>query len=201
MPTGPKQSQSDTGPDDKCTDDISYHGLIVYTIVFVIAPLCVACASCLIILGKYYPVNAECLQPWSPPPPSPIPPAALKTPNSPKNRAFPSPVGQCYTTLNVRTVTPVIPSRTQPASFVHNPPVVMVSGLARKRRGWGGNGAFGFTAFVMRALPRARQRSKEQLGVKRRQAGTSRKDKDDSKDIRLKWKHSQILEKEWKILW
>lgn len=40
-------------------------------------------------------------------------------------------------------------------------------------RARGGNGAFGFTAFVMRALPRARQRSKEQLGVKRRQDGTA----------------------------
>lgn len=63
MPTGPKQRQSDVGPDDKCTDDIAYHGLIVYTVVFVIAPLRVACVSRLIILGKYYPVNAECLQP------------------------------------------------------------------------------------------------------------------------------------------
>lgn len=64
----------------------------------------------------------------------------------------------------------------------------------------GGNGAVGFTAFVMRALPRTHQRSKEQLGVKRRQDGTSCKDEDDGKDVGLKWKHSQILEKEWEIL-
>lgn len=95
----------------------------------------------------------------------------------------------------MRTVTPVIPSGTQPASFAHNPPVVMVSGLARKRIGWGGNGAFGFPAFVMRALQRAHERWKEQLSVKRRQAGTSCKDEDDSKDVRLKCK---TLTNSWK---
>lgn len=42
---------------------MSYHGLIVYMIVFVIAPLCVVSASRLFILGKYYLVNAECPQP------------------------------------------------------------------------------------------------------------------------------------------
>lgn len=51
----------------------------------------------------------------------------------------------------------------------------------------GGNGVFGFPAFVLRALLRARQQSKEQLCVKRRQAGTSCKDEGDSKDIRLNW--------------
>lgn len=197
MPTGPKQRQSDAGPDDKCTDDISYHGLIVYTIVFVIAPLCVACASGLIILGKYYPVNAECLQPWT----SPIPQQLWKhlTPQRIELPLHPS----------VNVTRPWMCEQWHQWSHPgHSRPPLRTVLLWSWCQGWrgsgeggGGNGAFGYTAFVMRALPRARQRSREQLGVKRRQAGTSCKDEDDSKDVRLKWKHSQILEREWKILW
>lgn len=100
-----------------------------------------------------------------------------------KNRASPSPIGQFYTNLNVRTVTPVIPHSRPP---LHT--ILLWSWCQCWRgdgEGEGGNGVFGFTAFVLRALLRARERSKEQLCVKRRQAGTSCKDEDDSKDIRL----------------